>query len=598
MTTTATLEQYYRNILMRDPSAAEVAGWMAAISDQQLTDAQVLSAIVNSTEAQTYGAQVIRFYQGAFDRVPDVTGMNGWVDDIQSGARTTTELALGFVNSAEWTARFGGTALNEAVLTGLYQNILGRTPAASEINAWIATGLSTAEVLIGFVNSAEFQANIATRTSELLTSAGNTATEDLAIVFSGTHCLCVAPGPQTYVLTTAEDQLRGSSESDTFIATLNTAEPTLQAADQIDGAGGAGDTLTATINGVLTADQTHIGGTMANVEIVSISNEETSGFVDTLDTSSWSGVETIRFSSSSDNGDTVVSNIAAIVAAEIAGGSGDLSLNYASAAVSGAADAQTLLVTDVAGGAFSAAGMEVLAITSSGSANTLALAPDDDWTSMTIAGDADLTLVAETTSLTSIDGSALNGNLALTAGGGTARVIVAGQGADTLRGGTAADTLTGNGGADVFQVFGAGGVADTITDMEFGSGATTVDRLDVSALGLDFSEGFDLKVTSGSAFSADEDIVVFASQSFADLAALDTAYEQRSTVSNAGGSDVLVLWQDAAGQVYLSAGAGSAGADAGIDGDDEYAFADLAELDGLTAAGIADLVAPGDFLAG
>jgi len=275
MTTSATVTQYYNNVIFRDPTASELASWVALIDSGALTSAQVLDSIVNSPEAQTYSAQVIRFYQAAFGRLPEATGIDGWVDQLVAGTTTTTELAVGFVLSAEWTARYGGTEVNQATLTGLYQNVLGRTPTSAEIQAWIDTGLSLDQVFIGFANSAEFQANSNNSVNTLLTTAGNTATADIATVYDPTKSLEGATTPgSTFALTSSAqtgslDNLTGTAGNDTF---NGLADGFVETGDIIDG--GAG---TDVLNGRFTANDQTIDPTLSNLENAFLQVDDTTG---------------------------------------------------------------------------------------------------------------------------------------------------------------------------------------------------------------------------------------------------------------------------------------------------------------------------------
>jgi hypothetical protein len=110
----------------------------------------------------------------------------------------------------------------------------------------------------------------------------------------------------------------------------------------------------------------------------------------------------------------------------------------------------------------------------------------------TLAGSADveLTLIASAGSTTSINGSALTGDLDVT-GGASNNALIGGAGADTLTGGAGADTLTGGAGADeltgglgddtfVFAATAAGNGVDTITDFDVTTAADN-DAFDFTA---------------------------------------------------------------------------------------------------------------------
>jgi len=287
MTTSATVTQYYNNVLFRDPSASELSSWSALIDSGALTTAQVLEAIVNSGEAQTYAAQVIRFYQAAFGRLPEATGIDGWVDGLVAGTTTTTDLAVGFVLSAEWVARYGGTEVNQATLTGLYQNVLGRNPSAAEVQAWIDTGLSLDQVFIGFANSAEFQNNSNASVNALLTTAGNTATADIATVYDPTKSLEGTNPGQNFTLTVDTDNFTGGSGDDIFnaptVASGGVAnQDTLNPLDNLDG-GTGNDTL-------IIENPTDIQGTLSNIENVTLLGNGTVNSNGAIDASTFSGM--------------------------------------------------------------------------------------------------------------------------------------------------------------------------------------------------------------------------------------------------------------------------------------------------------------------
>ena len=183
------------------------------------------------------------------------------------------------------------------------------------------------------------------------------------------------------------------------------------------------------------------------------------------------------------------------------------------------------------------------------------------------------------TSRVSIDAGDVTNATALTmTGGDAADVIIGGAGADIITGGVGNDTLTGGGGSDTFVTVAANNGVDRITDMNFGTAATTVDRIDVDADNLTFNGTYDTVVTSATAFNIDEDVVVLLGQSYANIAAVDAAYEARSTAVDATGADVLLVWQDTFGSVHIAKSVGGAGANAGADGGDEYTTTDLFNL--------------------
>lgn len=116
--------------------------------------------------------QVYRLYQATLDRAPDTGGFNGWAEILDTGTQTITEVARGFVNSAEFRSVYED--LSDADFVGLlYQNVLGRAADAGGLQGWLdamAGGLAREGVVTGLSESREFRTNTA---NEAATFANN-----------------------------------------------------------------------------------------------------------------------------------------------------------------------------------------------------------------------------------------------------------------------------------------------------------------------------------------------------------------------------------------------------------------------------------------
>ena len=101
--------------------------------------------------------EVARLYQAALGRAPDVGGLDGWTAQLNAHTLGIDGVALGFINSAEFSSKYG--ALNNAdFVTQLYHNVLHRAPDSAGEQGWINqlnSGVSRAHVLIGFSDSLE-----------------------------------------------------------------------------------------------------------------------------------------------------------------------------------------------------------------------------------------------------------------------------------------------------------------------------------------------------------------------------------------------------------------------------------------------------------
>lgn len=196
MTAAEKINQYFVNILQRAPSSGELLYWNNMVSSGQMSLVQVRDTIAASLEATTYVDQIIRIYKAAFGRAPDPTGLNGWTNLLREDPTALTKVALGFVNSAEWVNRYGNNGASDELLQALYQNVLGRSSSAAEIEGWKATGKSISQILIGFSNSIEFQSSSAPRVSEIKQGVAETPLPSSPTVEKPTPTPEPSPSPE------------------------------------------------------------------------------------------------------------------------------------------------------------------------------------------------------------------------------------------------------------------------------------------------------------------------------------------------------------------------------------------------------------------
>ena len=122
-------------------------------------------------------ASVYRLYQATLGREPDMAGLAYW-DGVLASGQTVAGAAAGFIGSPEFQSVYGGQN-DTAFVTLLYRNVLNRAPDQGGLNGWlgaIQNGLSRADVVAGFSESAEFQTNTTYDAQSFLSSFGNDAT--------------------------------------------------------------------------------------------------------------------------------------------------------------------------------------------------------------------------------------------------------------------------------------------------------------------------------------------------------------------------------------------------------------------------------------
>jgi len=204
---------FYDEILGRQPSAAELAAWTGFLQANP-TPAGASGFVHTFLDGPEYLATpvtpegfVATLYRAFLGREPDAPGLAGWAGALLDGYDTVLP---GFVGSAEFRSLLPSTqdrpAVN-AVVTRLYENVLGRAPAASEVRAWSDFLVATGDVLgmaRGFFRSAEY--NTAPRT--LATHVGI-----LYRTFLGRDATSVETGPWVDLL----QGFRGGIEN-SFIA--------------------------------------------------------------------------------------------------------------------------------------------------------------------------------------------------------------------------------------------------------------------------------------------------------------------------------------------------------------------------------------------
>lgn len=104
--------------------------------------------------------QVFRLYQAAFARAPDLAGLGYWIAAGDGGA-SLPSVARFFIDSQEFGAAYGQLG-NDAFVSRLYQNILGREPDAAGLAFHVGLleqgATSRNETLAAFSESAENQA--------------------------------------------------------------------------------------------------------------------------------------------------------------------------------------------------------------------------------------------------------------------------------------------------------------------------------------------------------------------------------------------------------------------------------------------------------
>tara|TARA_Y100000991_G_scaffold43719_1_gene30877 strand:- start:8309 stop:13648 length:5340 start_codon:yes stop_codon:yes gene_type:complete len=398
-------------------------------------------------------AEIINtMYNNLFGRDAEPAGLLSWTGKLDSGAETFASIALQLSFSAQGTdadavaAKITAANAFTTEVASTSANIIGFSgmDAAASSRSWLATVTDDA-----------------TATSAV---AGVTSAVSSAIAANPT----VGAANETITLTAGVDAgtaFSGGAGDDTYNAGLTAAGGnTLNALDDIDGGIGT-DTLNATIATTATP------GGMANVENL---NTTFTAAV-TLNATNMAGMTAISNIGSTAAG--TISNLegtgAAVTIADNAVGA---TFAYKAAALTGTADSLAVTFSNVTAGTTTITGaIETLNITSSGSANTVALVASA--TTLNVSGDQDITLSGTgTTGAATINAASATGAVTITsdAAASTAATLTGGSGDDsiTLTGtNTATDTVSGGAGDDTITFTADLADADTING---GAGTDTL----------------------------------------------------------------------------------------------------------------------------
>jgi hypothetical protein len=149
----------YQRLLGREP---DVSGWAFWTGVGEAGLGQMADDFLTSAEGQIYNFQVVLIYKGLLNRFPTYDEASAGLATIRPPA-PSSQAAILFTDvlvSPEYLADYGPFN-NTNFVTNLYQNLLGRAPTSSELNADVsnlANGALTAYGIFSLLTAGqEFQ---------------------------------------------------------------------------------------------------------------------------------------------------------------------------------------------------------------------------------------------------------------------------------------------------------------------------------------------------------------------------------------------------------------------------------------------------------
>jgi hypothetical protein len=137
--------QQFRDFVDREGLSGGITFWANALTNGSATRAEVARFFYNSSEYQSDFAPVVRLAlahrQGQANKIPDFATLQGFfgrfpeTDDL-------FDLSAELATEAQWITRYGTGAFpddpagNDAFVTQVFQDLLGRAPAQAGLDYW------------------------------------------------------------------------------------------------------------------------------------------------------------------------------------------------------------------------------------------------------------------------------------------------------------------------------------------------------------------------------------------------------------------------------------------------------------------------------
>ncbi|MEY2571251.1 MAG: large repetitive protein, partial [Acidimicrobiaceae bacterium] len=125
----------YKDFLNRMPSPSELSNATAQLDGGTVSPTAFVNQLANSTE--WVNVIVTGFYQNTLGRPPDSGGLSFWTNAIRNGTYSVAQVAAQFYSSAEYYSGIGG-GTDSSWVNDLYNKLLNRPGDAPGINFWVS----------------------------------------------------------------------------------------------------------------------------------------------------------------------------------------------------------------------------------------------------------------------------------------------------------------------------------------------------------------------------------------------------------------------------------------------------------------------------
>jgi len=153
------VHQQYFDFLDREPDSEGLATWVNALNSG-FSKASMIEIFLDSGEFRFKGKFIAEAYLGILARDAEYAGFRAWLGVLLAGM-SREEIVQFFLESDEFKSQFGSNLTNGEFVDRMYANVLLRRPETAGFNFWVSRlnkgQMTRAQVALGFLDSAEFQ---------------------------------------------------------------------------------------------------------------------------------------------------------------------------------------------------------------------------------------------------------------------------------------------------------------------------------------------------------------------------------------------------------------------------------------------------------
>ena len=153
------VSQQYSDFLDREPDPNRFTAWVNALNSG-LPKADMIEIFMDSGEFRIKGKFIAQTYLGILRRDAEYGGFRDCLDALLQGM-SRKQIVQYFLNSTEFKSKFGSNLTNGEFVKRMYANVLLRASDTGGYNFWVGQlnsgQMTRAQVALAFLDSAEFQ---------------------------------------------------------------------------------------------------------------------------------------------------------------------------------------------------------------------------------------------------------------------------------------------------------------------------------------------------------------------------------------------------------------------------------------------------------